>query len=124
MIGPYNLIVSNGVLQNSSDVFGILDPDTGGARTFSVKLNATGLAADPVTHWGCRTMLEDSTVNALQNMTTTQFQTYVNSLATSRGRTQLASSVAFKNNVQMDSTKPFTEFATSLGLKKVEEAIG
>ena len=123
MIGPYNLIVSNGVLQNSSDVFGILDPDTGGARTFSVKLNATGLAADPVTHWGCRTMLEDSTVNALQNMTTTQFQTYVNSLATSRGRTQLASSVAFKNNVQMDSSMSFWDFAESLGLKRIEETI-
>ena len=123
MIGPYNLIVSNGVLQNSSDVFGILDPDTGGARTFSVKLNATGLAIDPVTHWGCRTMLEDSTVNALQNMTTTQFQTYVNSLATSRGRTQLASSIAFKNNVQMDSTMSFWDFAESLGLKRIEETI-
>ena len=123
MIGPYNLIVSNGVLQNSSDVFGILDPDTGGARTFSVKLNATGLAADPVTHWGCRTMLEESTVNALQNMTTTQFQTYLNSLATSRGRTQLASSIAFKNNVQMDSTMSFWDFATSLGLKRIEETI-
>ena len=123
MIGPYNLIVSNGVLQNSSDVFGILDPDTGGARTFSVKLNATGLAADPVTHWGCRTMLEDSTVNALQNMTTTQFQTYLNSLATSRGRTQLASSIAFKNNVQMDSTMSFWDFAESLGLKRIEETI-
>ena len=123
MIGPYNLIVSNGVLQNSSDVFGILDPDTGGARTFSVKLNATGLATDPVTHWGCRTMLEESTVDALQNMTTTQFQNYVNSLATSRGRTQLASSVAFKNNVQMDSTMSFWDFATSLGLKRIEETI-
>ena len=123
MIGPYNLIVPYGVLQNSSVVFGILDPDTGGARTFSVKLNATGLAADPVTHWGCRTMLEESTVNALQNMTTTQFQTYLNSLATSRGRTQLASSIAFKNNVQMDSTMSFWDFATSLGLKRIEETI-
>ena len=123
MIGPYNLIVSNGVLQNSSDVFGILDPDTGGARTFSVKLNATGLSADPVTHWGCRTMLEESTVNALQNMTTTQFQTYLNSLATSRGRNQLASSVAFKNNVQMDSTMSFWDFATSIGLKRIEEVL-
>ena len=123
MIGPYNLIVPNGVLQNSSDVFGILDPDTGGAKTFSVKLNATGLASDPVTYWGCRTMLEESTVNALQNMTTTQFQTYVNTLAQARGRSQLASSVAFKNAVQMDNTKSFWDFATSLGLKRIQEQI-
>ena len=46
----YNLVISNGVFKNASDVFNILDDDSGGANTFTVKLNATGLEADPVTH--------------------------------------------------------------------------
>lgn len=51
-VGPYCLVVSNGVLQNSSDVFNILYTDTGGASTFSVKLSANGL--DPATHWAAK----------------------------------------------------------------------
>jgi hypothetical protein len=53
MPGPYILVVSNGVLANSSDVFGILDPDTGGASTFTVPLSANGQL--PATDWACRT---------------------------------------------------------------------
>lgn len=113
-VGPYVLVVSNGVLQNSSDVFSILDSDTGGASTFSVKLSATGLA--PTTHWAAYTYLEQDVYDALTTMTTTQFKAFVDAKAVVRGRTPVGSVTAFKNNVQIGgSGNPFG-FLTGLGL--------
>lgn len=116
-VGPYNLIVSNGVLKNSSDVFNILDPDTDGAATFSVKLSANGL--EPPTHWGCRTMLEEATYNALVNMTVQQFKAYVDQLSAQRGRAPVGSITAFKNDVQIDAGD-FWAFVASLGLQLIQ----
>lgn len=135
MIGPYALIVPTGVLKNSSDVFGILDPDSGGAATFSVKLSANGL--EPPTHYGAYTLLEEATYNALVNMTTTQFKAYLDTLADSRGRTRLESSVAFKNAVVVRNTTTvpnpqggtmevpatFWQIVADLGLKRVETGL-
>ena len=115
----YNLVISNGVLKNGSDVFNILDDDTGGAGTFSVKLNATGLETDPVTHWACRTPLQDDVYNALKNMTTTQFKTFVDAKATEKGRTPVGSITAFKGNIQINEGD-FWAFIGSLGLKVVQ----
>lgn len=67
MIGPFALIIPNGVFQNSSDVFNILDPDSGGSASFSVPLSANGLP--PVTHYGTNTWLEEGTITALQGST-------------------------------------------------------
>lgn len=119
-VGPYCLVVSNGVLQNSSDVFTILDPDSGGAATFSVKLSANG--ALPATHWGARTFLEPGTLNALQNMDVTQFKAYVDQVAATRGRTPVGSITAFRNNVQISALNAnFFTFIASLGLQLVQE---
>jgi hypothetical protein len=117
MIGPYNLIITEAALLNSSDIFGILDPDSGGAKTFSVMLSPSGQAN--ATHWGCSTLLEESTVEALQNMSVTEFKDFVNSIATQRGRNQISSAIAFKNNLQMDNTMDFWSFVESIGLKPV-----
>jgi hypothetical protein len=131
MIGPYALIVPNGVIQNSSDVFYILDPDTGGAATFSVKLSATGLA--PVTYWGAYTMLTEDVYNALVNMTTQQFKTYIDQLAVVRGRTPVGSVTAFKSSIIVRDTVPvddgqggtinvpadFWQIIASLGLQRI-----
>lgn len=116
MIGPYNLIIPAGVKQNSSDVFNILDPDSGGAATFSVPLEAGGVG--PATHWGARTMLEPATVNALQNMTTTEFKTYVDQVAAVRGRSPVGSITAFKNSLLMNEGD-FWTFASANNLQRV-----
>lgn len=116
-VGPYNLIVPNGVLQNSSDVFNILDPDTGGSKTFSVKISANG--SDPVTFWGTRTLLDHTTVDALQNMTTQQFKDYIDQLAVQRGRTPVGSVTAFKNSLLMDNTMSFSAFVAANGLQRI-----
>ncbi|HEY9814552.1 MAG TPA: hypothetical protein V6D20_01910, partial [Candidatus Obscuribacterales bacterium] len=98
--GRYAIVVSNGVLKNSSDVFAILDPDVGGAETFSVPLNSTGDPADPVTHWGAYSPLPVQVRDALLNLSTTEFMEYVNQRAEEFGREPVGSVTAFKNNVQ------------------------
>jgi hypothetical protein len=118
LVGPYNLIVPVGVLQNSSDVFNILDPDSGGSKTFSVRLSANGL--EPATYWGASTWLEEATVNALKNMTTTQFKAYVDQVAAQRRRTPIGSITAFKNALLMDNTMSFWDFIASQGLQRIE----
>jgi hypothetical protein len=116
---PVALVISNGVYQNSSDVFGIIDPDTGGANTFTVKLSANGL--EPITHWGCRTQLEVSAYNALKNMNTTEFKAYVDAKAAEYGRTPIGSITAFKNNVQISADDAnFYTFVASLGLQRIQ----
>ena len=114
----YNLVIPHGVYQNSSDVFNILDDDTGGANTFSVKLNLTGLSIEPTTHWATRTPLTAEVHNALTNMTVQQFKDFVDAKAIEKGRTPVGSITAFKNNVQI-SQGDFWAFLTSLNLKIV-----
>lgn len=120
-IGPYNLVISSGVLQNSSDVFNILDPDSGGSATFRVRLSANG--QEPVSHFGTRTMLEEATVNALQNMSTTEFKAYIDQVSAQRGRAPVGSVTAFKNSLQMDNGTTFDAFIASLGLQRIRVSI-
>jgi hypothetical protein len=122
LIGPYALLVPNGVIQNSSDVFYILDPDVGGAATFSVKLSATGLA--PVTYWGAYTLLEEATYHALTTMTTQQFKAYVDQMAVAHGRPVIGSVTAFKNSVLISPPDvDFWTFAASNGLQVIQEQV-
>lgn len=119
-IGPFAMVISAGVKLNASDVFNILDPDSGGANTFSVPLSANG--ALPATHFGARSVLEEATHNALTNMTTQEFKTYVDALQVERGRTAVGSITAFKNNIQIsEADADFWAYATGLGLQRIAE---
>lgn len=116
--GPYCMVISAGVKQNGSDVFNILDPDSGGGNTFSVPLSATGLA--PITDWGTRTQLEAATFDALTTMSTTQFKAYVDSLQVQRGRIAVGSITAFKNNIRISAADAdFNAYIASLGLQRI-----
>ena len=119
---PICLVVSNGVLQNSSDVFGIIDPDSGGAASFSVQLSANG--ALPVTHWACRTQMEVESLYHLRNDTTNEFKAYVNQKAAELGRTPVGSVTAFKNNVQIsEDDADFWSYIASLGLQVIQTPV-
>lgn len=115
-IGPFNLLVPAGVLQNSSDVFHILDPDSGGAATFSVRLSADGL--EPATYFGARTWLLEEAYNALANMTVTEFKAYIDQLAAERNRTPVGSVTAFKNSLIMGEGS-FWDFVAANGLVEI-----
>lgn len=116
-IGPFPMVVANGVLQNSSDVFHLLDPDSGGASTFSVPLIEIGQTGDP-TYWAANTVLQAETHNALTTMSTSEFKAFVDQKAAEFGRDPIGSVTAFQNNVQIGALRenPF-EFIASLGLE-------
>lgn len=116
----YCLVISNGVYQNSADVFNILDSDAGGSKTFSVKLSSDGGATQ--THWAAYTELSPETHNALKNMTTQQFKAYVDEQAAIKGRQPAGSVTAFKNNLQMSEADaaPWA-FIASLGLTQFND---
>ena len=117
-IGPFPMIIPTGVKNNGSDVFNILDPDSGGANTFSVALSADGSL--PATHWGTNTYLEPATHNALTNMTTQQFKDYVDELAVIRGRQPVGSVTAFKNALEIgEQGGDFWAMVASLGLQQI-----
>ncbi len=121
--GRYAIVVSNGVLKNSSDVFHILDPDTGGAETFSVPLNASGDPADDVTHWGAYSPLPVEVRDALMFMSTTEFKAYVDERAAELGREPVGSVTAFKNDVQFSPEGgSFWDFIASLNLQRVQSS--
>jgi hypothetical protein len=117
LVGPFNLLIPAGVKQNSSDVFNILDPDSGGSATFGVQLSESGAA--PATYFGARTMLEEATIDALRTMTTTQFKAYVDQLSVVRGRNPVGSITAFKGAIVIDENPDFWAFVTARGLKPV-----
>lgn len=115
------LIVPTGVLANSSEVFTVLDPDSGGAATFSVPLSADGLA--PATHYAAYSPLEVATYDALVNLNAQDFKDYVNVLAGERGRQGINSALAFKNSLLIeDANAPvgFHAFIAANGLQLAE----
>ena len=116
LAGPINMIVTESVKLNSSEIFAILDPDTGGAATFSVALSPNGQAN--ATHWAGRTYLEPRTYNALKNMDVTQFKAYCDMIADERGRPRVNNVTAFKNGVKLDEGD-FWSFVEAQGLKPV-----
>ncbi len=121
--GRYGIVVSNGVLKNSSDVFHILDPDTGGAETFSVPLNASGDPADDVTHWAAYTPLLVEVRDALLYMSTAEFKAYVDQRAQELGREPAGSITAFKNDVRFsEENGNVWDFIASLGLQRVQSS--
>lgn len=118
-VGPFPLVLPTGVKQNGSDVFNILDPDSGGAATFSVALSADGLS--PATFWGANSLLEQDTYDALTLMTTTQFKAYVDELAVIRGREPVGPITPFKNSIQIgDEGQDFNEFCMAQGLQQIQ----
>ncbi len=121
--GRYAIVVSNGVLKNSSDVFHILDPDTGGAETFSVPLNASGDPADDVSDWAAYSPLPVDVRDALLYMSVQEFKAYIDQRAAELGRTPVGSVTAFKNDVRLsEEGGSFWDFIASLNLQRVQSS--
>lgn len=121
--GRYGIAVSNGVLKNSSDVFHILDPDVGGADTFSVPLNASGDPSDDTTHWAAYTPLPVEVRDALLYMSTSEFKAYIDQRAAELGREPVGSTTSFQNNVQFsEENENIWNFIASLGLQRVQSS--
>ena len=118
MSDKYCMVISNGVFLNGSDVFNILDADTGGRDTFSVKLSNDGGVT--LTHWAAYSTLAPDVLNALTNMTVTQFKAFVDAEAVRKERQPAGSITAFKNNIQISAANasPWA-YVASLGLVRM-----
>ena len=131
--GRIPLVIANGVKQNGSDVFGVIDPDSGGAATFSVALSADGQL--PATHWGTLTPLQTSgdttdytTWDTYEAFTeaanANSFKEYVDRRAAEYGRTPVGSVTAFFNAMRNGGMgaegQDFDAFIASLGLQRID----
>lgn len=116
-----NLVIPDGQKANANATWAILDPDSGGTKTFSVPLSASG--TNPPTHWGTRTVLEQATYDALTTMTNTQFKAYVDTLAGQRKRTTVGA-VGFKSSLAIDTAGTgFYDYIATLGLQRIQPSI-
>lgn len=122
-IGPIPMIVTEAALNNSGEVFNVLDDDGGGTKTFSVALSPSG-QPNP-THWGCSTYLRADVADALRSMTVQQFKAFVDAKAAERGRTAPLNVTAFKNSLQMGQVgEDFYGFVAAAGLQPVRVEAG
>ncbi|SDH27193.1 hypothetical protein [Nitrosomonas sp. Nm132] len=80
----YNLLVSAEHKSIAEDVGRIIDPDVGGAFTFSVRLSSDG--QEPATHYACRTYLREQTHQALTQLDAAQLKVLLDQMAADRGR--------------------------------------
>lgn len=83
----YNLLIAAEHKAIAEDVGRIIDPDTGGTFTFSVRLSSTG--QEPTTHYACRTFLSEQTYQALTKSDATQLKALLDQMAADRGREQV-----------------------------------
>lgn len=114
------LIIPDGQKSNANAVWGVLDADFGGASTFSVALSASGNA--PATHWGAYSPLQQETYDALRNMTSPQFKTYMEGLAADRGRTP-PGAVGFKSSLIMGQPgENFWSVIAANGLQPIQSS--
>lgn len=119
MIGPITMIVTEAALLNSSEVFNVLDDDTGGSKTFSVALSPTG--QPNATHWAARTYLQEDVEDALRNMDVTQFKAFVDQKAAEKNRVSPNNVTAFFNSLVMSPVGADAwAFVESQGLKIVQ----
>lgn len=109
------LIIPNGVLQNGSDCFELIDPDSGGQATFSVPLRLKGETGG-ATYWGASTQLLQTAYDALTTMTTAEFKNYLNTLKP--GKT--VAGAAFKNSLLIGAPgQRFWSFVAANNMERV-----
>ena len=90
------IIIPDGAKNNADAVFSILDPDSGGAASFS---SPVALLGNPLLRvgWASYSQMEQETFDALTGLSNNAFLSYVNALATERGRLAVGSVLQFKN---------------------------
>lgn len=80
----YNLLIAAEHKSIAEDVGRIIDPDSGGTFTFSVRLSSDG--QEPATHYACRTFLSQETHQALTQLDAAQLKSFLDQMALDRGR--------------------------------------
>ena len=108
---------------NADEIFAILDPESGGAKTFSVALSFIG--DNTIKAWGANYYeMDEALYNAIKTATNNQFKAFVDSFAAQHPERPLPSSViAFKQNIVIGNPgEDFYAFIAANGYKVPVEA--
>lgn len=98
-------------------VFGLLDPDVGGADSFTVALTANG---NTLSHWAAYTRMEQASYNALTTMNNNQFKNYIDTLKPTQ-TIPLGTVQSFKQSVILGAEgQDFWEVVAANGLSVFE----
>lgn len=109
------IVIPAAAQARAAQVLDVLDPDMGGALTFSVALSATG--AEPATHYGCAGVVD---VQAMREQAAAAFRTWIDAQADEKGRKRPGSLSGFKTAVKISrDEQDFDDFIFSLGLRRV-----
>lgn len=112
------IIIPANVKPDTDAIFSILDPDVGGADSFTVPLSSDG--GKSITHWATYTRLIQESYTALTTFSNNAFKNYVDSVKPDNsvplGRVQ-----SFKQNVRIGAEgQDFWEFVAAQGLVPYE----
>lgn len=116
----HRVIIIPATMQERANAVGhILDPDTGGARSFIVGLSASG----PATHYVCSTLYTEPTAALLDNPDATQMHAALQQLAIARNReyTLTLNQIQELRDVMLLSPLPLAEVMANEGLQFVQE---
>lgn len=121
--GPRVLIIPADMQERANAVGHVLDPDTGGYRSFTAGLSASG--QHPATHYICSTLYTDQTVELLDSPDATAMHEALQQLAAARGRgyTLSLSDLQELRDKMVVSASPLAATLGSVGLRFVQESV-
>lgn len=113
----YNLLIAAEHVHIAEDIGRVIDPDTGGSFTFSIRLSLDG--HEPPTHWACRTYLSEQTHQALTTLDSNQLKTLLDQLATGRGYELVGDITGWPYSLVIDDGD-FYQFISDQFLKMID----
>lgn len=113
----YNLLIAIEHKSVAEDVGRIIDPDLGGAFTFSVRLSSDG--QEPATHYACRTYLSEQTHQALTQLDASQLKALLDQMAMDRGREQVGDITGWPYSLIINSDD-FHQFIADQSLQIID----
>lgn len=116
----HRVIIIPAAMQERANAVGhVLDPDTGGARSFTVGLSVSG----PATHYVCSTLYTEPTAALIEDPDASSMHAALHQLAADRGREyalSLEEIQALRDSMEISSL-PLAEVMANEGLQFVQE---
>lgn len=112
------IIIPANVKPDTDAIFSILDPDVGGANSFTVPLSSDG--GNSITHWAAYTRMIQNSYTALTTFSNNDFKNYVDDLKPDNS-VPLGTIQSFKQRVLLGAEgQDFWEFVAAQGLVPYE----
>lgn len=113
----YNLLIAAEHAHIAEHIGRVIDYDSGGVFTFSVKLSGDG--QEPATHYACRTYLSEQTHQALTQLDASQLKALLDQMAMDRGREQVGDITGWPYSLIINSDD-FHQFIADQSLQIID----